>query len=109
MKGISLPINAIVVVAVAVLVLVVIAAFFAASAGSGMTTITHQQAWDKGCSQIRAKGCLTADFAAATAYEIDNYDIDGDGEPWNTILDACHNVYGTNTDSDQCRTLCCGA
>ena len=43
MKGISLPVNAIVIIAVAVLVLAVVAAFFVGAIGSGWGTITLEQ------------------------------------------------------------------
>jgi hypothetical protein len=58
MKGIELPVNAIVIVAVAILVLAVIAAFFVGALGTNMAGINLEQAFTKGCEAlIRAYNC----------------------------------------------------
>jgi len=49
MKGISLPINVIVIIAVTVLVLVSVALFFSTQAVSGMTSTEAQGTFDRGC------------------------------------------------------------
>lgn len=54
MKGISLPINMIVIVAIAVLVLVVTAGFFGGFFGSNVGTIQLEQAISNACNQLRS-------------------------------------------------------
>jgi len=53
MKGISLPINAIVIVAIAVLVLVVVAAFFSGSLIPASLEIQRENALNKACNTWR--------------------------------------------------------
>ncbi len=110
MKGIDLPINAIVIVAIAVLVLVVIAAFFVGVVGPGTGTMNSQSAWNKGCAQATARGCMQADFGLVQDLEplpIAGYDPDGDHVD-NSIRDACRAVYGY-TEGNDCRNACCGS
>ncbi|MBI2076011.1 MAG: hypothetical protein HYT72_02050 [Candidatus Aenigmarchaeota archaeon] len=54
MKGISLPIETIVIVAVAVLVLVVVAAFFASGTGGSQISIVRNTALDSACQTLRS-------------------------------------------------------
>jgi len=54
MKGLSLPINMIVIIAIAVLVLVVVAAFFAGQTGSGFDTIAVNNAFNEGCATLKS-------------------------------------------------------
>lgn len=56
MKGISLPIEMIVIIAIAVLVLVVIAAFFVGGAGK-LNTSSDVEALGQGCQQWKVQGC----------------------------------------------------
>ncbi|MCX6819097.1 MAG: hypothetical protein NT129_03820 [Candidatus Aenigmarchaeota archaeon] len=108
MKGIDLPINAIVIVAIAVLVLVVIAAFFVGVVGPGTGSMNSQNAWNTGCAQARARGCLQADFGVeGEPLPIAGYDPEGDGTA-NNIMDACEAVYGY-TEGIDCRNACCGS
>lgn len=53
MKGLSLPINMIVIIAIAVLVLVVIAAFFTGQIFGGETTINREAAFQEACQSLR--------------------------------------------------------
>lgn len=52
MKGISLPINTIVVVAIAILVLMVMAGFFSLNVGSGINTIQLNSAISSACNVL---------------------------------------------------------
>ncbi|MCX6819096.1 MAG: hypothetical protein NT129_03815 [Candidatus Aenigmarchaeota archaeon] len=109
MKGMSLPIDVIVVVAIAVLVLVVVAAFFILVVIPDTQKISDQDAWNTGCSQATARGCLLADFGlepGVNPLPIVGYDPDGDRTP-NSILDACFAIYGYTEEND-CRNACCG-
>lgn len=60
MKGLSLPINMIVVLAIAVLVLVVVAAFFVSGGGGSIGSINDQSALGQGCGILRQRGCTDA-------------------------------------------------
>jgi len=53
MKGISMPINLIVIIAIAVLVLIVLAAFFTGAIGPGTTTISRAAALQSACTRLR--------------------------------------------------------
>ena len=53
MKGLSLPINVIVILAIAILVLVVLAAFFGLNFGISSQSITREQALDRACREFR--------------------------------------------------------
>ena len=114
MKGIELPVNAIVIVAVAVLVLVVLAAFFSGMFGPNVSKVSAQSAWDTGCTMADRRGCLQEDFGwdgtgcyPDMALTVAGYDPDGDTLP-NSILEACQVVYNT-ADCQECRNFCCGA
>ncbi|MBI4170135.1 MAG: hypothetical protein HY514_00430 [Candidatus Aenigmarchaeota archaeon] len=54
MKGLSLPINMIVIIAIAVLVLIVVAAFFASQTGAGFDTVAVNNAFNEGCGLLRS-------------------------------------------------------
>ena len=60
MKGLSLPIETIVIVAVAVLVLVVVAAFFASGVGGSQIAAVRNTALDTACQNLRSLyGCAS--------------------------------------------------
>lgn len=107
MKGISLPINMIVIIALAVIVLLAVTAAFMGGFGPGTKTISHQQAWYIGCNMAKLRGCSTELFNTGSGkiITIPNYDPDGDGSD-NNILDACSKAIGVN-DTDECRQVCC--
>ncbi len=105
MKGISLPINVIIIVAVAVLVMIVVSAFFVSSTGSGISAISHNEAWSRGCAQATARGCATDDFASGGLI-ISGYDPNGDKVD-DDLATACKNALGY-TSASQCREQCCG-
>jgi len=90
MKGISLPINLIVVIALAVIVLLGVAAFFMGGFTAGTVRMTDTQAWNDGCATWRMRGCKLSDV---DDIKIQNYDPDGDGEP-DSLAVACSRVFG---------------
>ena len=53
MKGVSLPINVIVIIAIAVLVLVVLAGFFGGYFGSAAIGVQRDRALDEACNKFR--------------------------------------------------------
>ena len=62
MKGISLPVNTIVIIAIAILVLSVLAAFFTGFISGGIITLSLEQAFTKGCDAfMRGYGCDNTD------------------------------------------------
>ena len=127
-KGISLPINMVVILAIAVLVLVVVAAFFVLQAGGSQRSINDQVAWGNGCATSISRGCNLADFAPTTGLKIPNYDPQGNDERQqgasvcitnpsddscsdNTLNKACERtqaISGGDTTS-LCRAKCCGS
>lgn len=109
-KGISLPIEMIVVIAIAVLVLVVIAAFFVGGAGQ-LSQVQHQQAFAQGCNALRfTYNCNEGNVPATTtgavgidAIIIPNYKPLGVTSDQSLSV-ACTNIgYGT---ANACKTAC---
>ncbi|MBI2583996.1 MAG: hypothetical protein HYW25_04985 [Candidatus Aenigmarchaeota archaeon] len=100
-KGISLPIEMIIVIAVAVLVLIVIAAFFISGGGSGIGRITDDAAFSQGCVTLR----FTYNCArSANQVTIPDYQLPG-GQS-GTLLDACQRKLGVTMDDTQCKIAC---
>ena len=99
MKGISLPVNAIVIIAIAILVLTVVAAFFVGGVGPGMQTITLEQAFTKGCdSLVRGNNC---DKTKISSIIVTGYPATGDTIPFNQVcaqkgydIDSCARACG---------------
>ena len=58
-KGISLPVEMIVIIAIAVLVLVVVAALFSGGIIGPGGTICYQNAFNQGCDILKTRGCQT--------------------------------------------------
>ena len=129
-KGISLPINMVVILAIAVLVLVVVAAFFVLQLGGSQTTINDQTAWSTGCSTAIARGCSVSAFQEPPegGLYIPRYDPNGN-DPKNpttkastcsdstlssegcgddTLRTACEKTQGVR-GSEACRAKCCGS
>ena len=107
-KGISLPINMVVILAVAVLVLVVVAAYFVISAGRGFGAITTEQAWVNGCQKLKqVENCL----ASAGSIVIKDYnpankeDLKNTGD---TLLTACKTKFADSTFADTTCKQSCG-
>ena len=100
-KGISLPVNAVVVIALAIFVLLMLAALF--GGGFGQTRQANvATAWSKGCAKLN-------DYYKCKATDFDTgYDIDGDGATDN-FLKVCRAYFDDpNLKIEQCRDRCCG-
>jgi hypothetical protein len=121
MKGIELPINALIIITVAVLVLLGIVALWMSGWGSGSQGVTIEAAKAVGCSALLrdSAGCTAVDpaliiFDGANAFRhVVKFDADGDGTPGEALEDnlqnLCNRYYGTSTAGD-CRKVCgCGA
>lgn len=107
-KGLSLPINLIVILAIAILVMVVIAAMFVMYTGQAGSSLSDSTAWSQGCQTVRQRGCLSTDFTGTTAYKVPNYRPSG-GTTDESILVACQRFFADTTlDGTTCRTKCCG-
>ncbi len=105
MKGMSLPINLVVIIAICVLVLLAVAAFFAGGFGSGAASIGDSSALQKGCGMWKSQGCKLNSCDIG----IVGYDYDADGVP-NMLSDACQRVLGSGLcaeTTDQCFIYCC--
>jgi len=109
MKGISLPIEMIVIIAIAVLVLVVIAAFFVGGAGK-LNTSSDVDALGQGCQQWRLQSC----GAAASSIIIKGYDPIGKsaldssygGDSLATACERLGYTSGTLSDPRSCKKAC---
>lgn len=106
MKGLSLPINMIVIIAIAVLVLIVVAAFFASQTGSGFDTVAVNNAFNEGCGILRSVNynCDPADTSSITT----NYKKPGStSTQGETLLTVCglkdRNIQG---DQVKCAQAC---
>ncbi|MBI2971363.1 MAG: hypothetical protein HYY37_03035 [Candidatus Aenigmarchaeota archaeon] len=130
MKGLSLPINLIVILAIAVLILVVVSAWVVGVLTSNQLSLNDNDAWQKGCGIAKARGCVTSDFAPASAVAglyISGYDplgndprdsttrattcsqttITTSGCTDDTVNNACTRAV-QGTGNEECRRLCCG-
>lgn len=108
MKGVSLPIEMIVIVAIAVLVLVVIAAFFVGGAGR-LNTVSDAAAFGDGCQRWKTNGC---NGLAGNVF-IPGYNPTGDviyEVTGNTLATACtrmgYDADAAITVSSSCRARC---
>ncbi|MFH0836576.1 MAG: hypothetical protein V1870_00440 [Candidatus Aenigmatarchaeota archaeon] len=100
-KGISLPIEMMVIIAIAVLVLVVIGAFFIGGAGR-LSTIDDLSAFGQGCQQWKAIGC--SGDAGGAGITITNYRPTGEATDQSLKL-ACTRL--TKLDiSGSCKKAC---
>jgi hypothetical protein len=110
LKGISLPINAMIVIIITALVLVVIGGYFITGTTTSTRSMSHTDAWNRGCSLAKARGCLQSDFGDE-GVSVEGYDPDGDGRD-NSVKSACINFLGpvpSGSDSTAwCRAQCCG-
>ena len=100
-KGISLPVNAVIIIALAVMVLLLIAAFFGGGAGQ-MGAATIESAWAQGCQALKSENCN-----ASAVENIMVGDITGDNEP-DSLLVACRIKFKKDDASIYwCRNQCC--
>ena len=104
MKGLSLPINLVVIIAIAVLVLLAAAAFFAGGFGPASGTVSDSAALNKACGIWQSRGCsdTIADF------EIPGYYPAG-GNTLGRLTEACDRVLGSQeiSSTSTCYTYCC--
>ncbi|MFA4819471.1 MAG: hypothetical protein WC613_00765 [Candidatus Aenigmatarchaeota archaeon] len=105
MKGISLPMNMIIVVTIAALVLVAFGAFFITTTGGGVSDAEAQRIFAGGCVQYCKPGLYETFTAAYTASQNDPNFIKactklgyGDGQNANRCLEKCP---GCNVIVDQ--------
>lgn len=112
MKGISLPIEMIVIIAIAVLVLVVIAAFFVGGAGK-LNTSSDIDALGQGCQKWKVQGCPQA--VPEGQVPIKGYDPTGAGagnpnyagDSLSTACNRLNYVVGAPlSQADSCRRAC---
>ena len=89
MKGISLPINMVVIIAVAVIVLLSLAAFFMGGFVHPTAKMSDTDAWNTGCGMWRMRGCKLADVDDIT---ILGYDPNGDGKD-DSVAVACARAF----------------
>ena len=99
-KGVSLPINMIIILAIAVIVLLSVVAFYTGGLTSSTTSISDADAWNRGCGIWKLRGCNETDD-----FQISGYDFDGDGTA-DKLSDACRNYLGYTSMSD-CHRVCC--
>ena len=102
MKGISLPVNLIVILAVGIIVMVIAVFLVAPWALGPGSYVKDTEAWQRGCGIWRQRGCLENDIDNII---IAGYDPDGDGQP-NNLMVACQRAVGY-TSREDCRRACC--
>lgn len=105
MKGLSLPINLVVIIAICVLVLLAVAAFFAGGFGGGTASISDSAALQKGCGMWQSRGCKVNDCDL----EVPGYDFNAD-KKLNTLSEACLRILGSGSctvATDECFKYCC--
>jgi len=101
LKGISLPVNFIVILAVAVVVMLIVVILM-----TGVITplpVNDVQAWTIGCERLIQRGCRADDVRNIV---ITGYDPNGDGQ-WDNLLTACQRRLGRDYDDQRCRDACC--
>ena len=102
MKGISLPVNAVIIIALAVMVLLMLAAFFGGGVGQ-MSSASVESAWSQGCNILKN----TYNCDATEVLNIKTTDITGDGVE-DSLLVVCRAKYKDDTLSEYwCRNKCC--
>jgi len=100
-KGISLPVNAVIIIALAVMVLLLVAAFFGGGAGQ-MGAATIESAWTQGCNALKSAKCN-----ATAVKNITVGDVTGDDKPDN-LLTVCRIKFKKDDASIYwCRNQCC--
>lgn len=103
-KGMSLPVETIVIIAIAVLVMVVLVVFFIGGFGSQMTNISDQNALTTGCTNFVLRyGCKVSDMINV---KISGYNATCGGETYsNTLTVAC--CKAGYPDLSECATRIC--
>ena len=98
MKGMSLPINVVIILIVALLVLVGAAALFSNGIGWGDDEMKNQEYFQKACGALKMMGCDTADVSTIS--------LTIDDTP-TSLSTMCSSFYGIVGD-DKCCQACCG-
>ncbi len=94
MKGVSLPVNAIVIITLAIIVLLAVATWFGIQMMRGGSTIECESAWADACPKWKNVGCNESYLREK---------VNSDKFP--TIRDACLCKYG---NIETCKKACCG-
>jgi len=111
MKGLSLPINILIIIAIAVIVLIALIAMFYPAFFSGSTTISLEAAKSQACRALTANNCNVG----VDEIGIANFDANKDGNTYNTAdaaqsngdtLDALCDQYLQTSNDDDCKALC---
>ncbi len=107
LKGISLPVNAVIVIALGIMVLLLVAAFFAGGAGK-MNKATLENAWTQCCSTIQTvhKCNTSTDLSKINP----RFDINSNGTTEDCKF-ICKEKFGLTTityDSKECVCACSG-
>jgi len=98
MKGMSLPINMIVIIALAVLILVIITAFTTSQFGGGISSISQESAFAQLCTQYRGGGCTTGTWQSFST------NVQGAGSL--TLQQICQNKFGASSGEPVCKQNC---
>lgn len=98
MRGISLPVNTIIIIALGVLVLLALASWFATHSKTKITDAV--EGWEKACTIWKYYKC---DITKMSDLKVAMVDIDEDGQD-DTIYEICMARYG-NTQT--CKESCC--
>lgn len=97
-KGVSLPIEVIVILVIAVIVLVAIVAFFTTSIKKGEASFEDQQKWQKACNALKMNDC---DVNVMDNIVIENTAMTGS-------RGLCDIIAGAANDNSACCRACCG-
>lgn len=97
-KGVSLPIEVIVILVIAVIVLVAIVAFFTTSIKKGEASFEDQERWQKACNALKMNDC---DVNAMENIVIEGKLMTGTGG-------LCDIIAGAANDISACCRACCG-
>ncbi|MBS3056530.1 MAG: hypothetical protein J4473_03800 [Candidatus Aenigmarchaeota archaeon] len=100
MKGVSLPVNAVIIIALAAVVLLVLSTFFLMGTGPSMSNIEAQRVFEEQCPKIKCEKFVTPGTPAF-------------GGLYKNFFDACQRLYGisgTDSEKSKCFFYCnCGA
>ena len=105
LKGISLPIEMMVIIAIAVLVLVVVGAFFIGGVGK-LGTVDDISAFGQGCQQWKAVGCSNqANQIFIKGYDPTGTEITSTNTAGDTLQTACERLSKLDSASS-CKKAC---
>lgn len=108
-KGISLPIEMVIIIAISVIVLLAIIAYFVSNMGTMNKRLSDTEAWNQACAMIKNRGC---EQAGLTDDDLINmkvsfwYPFDDQPNVQGTVSDACEISAGTR-DPAICVSACC--